>query len=134
VIAVDTNVLVRVLVDEPSQPEHIAAARSLVSEAGDVFVPLVVLVETVWVLETSYGLPKSDIVQALDHMLANTAFSLEEEQRCSAALRLFRESGADFSDCLILADCRSRDLQLYTFDKRLAKLAGAKPVLGDEVG
>ncbi len=127
-IAVDTNVLVRILVDEPSQPAQVIAARALASEAGEVFVPLVVLVEMVWVLESAYGLPKPDVVQALDHLLANAAFTLEEEQRCNAALRPFRESGADFSDCLILAGCHARELPLYTFDKRLAKLAGAKPV------
>lgn len=130
-IAVDTNVLVRVLVDEPSQPGHIAAARALVSKAGEVFVPLVVLVETVGVLESAYDLPKSDVVQALEHLLANAAFTLEDPQRCDAALRLFRESAADFSDCLILADCRSRGLPLHTFDKRLAKLDGVHQVIAD---
>jgi len=128
VIAVDTNVLVRIHVDEPSQPAQVTAARALVSDAGAVFVSLVVVVQTVWVLESAYGLPKSDVVQAMEHLLANAAFTLEEEQRCSAALRLFHESGADFSDCLILAGCQARELPLYTFDKRLAKLAGAHPV------
>lgn len=127
-IAVDTNVLVRILVDEPSQPVQVTAARALVSHAGTVFVPSVVLVETIWVLESAYGLPKSDVMKALDHLLANAAFTLEEEQRCNAALRLFRESGADFSDCLILAGCQARELPLYTFDKRLTKLTGAMPV------
>lgn len=41
-IAVDTNVLVRVLADDPGQPQQVAAARALVSEAGRVFVPTVV--------------------------------------------------------------------------------------------
>lgn len=127
-IAIDTNVLVRVLVDEPSQPGHIAAARALVGTAGDVFVPLVVLVETVWVLESAYGLPKAEVVNALEHLLANAAFTLEEEPRCNEALRVFRDSNADFSDCVILAACRSRGLQLHTFDKRLAKLDGAEQV------
>lgn len=127
-IAVDTNVLVRVLVDEPSQPDHITAARSLVSEAGDVFVPLVVLVETVWVLESAYGLPKADVENVLEHLLANGAYTLEDEPRCNDALGIFRDSNADFSDCLILAGCRSRGLQLHTFDRRLAKLDGAEQV------
>jgi len=128
VIAVDTNVLVRILVDEPSQPAQVTAARALASEAGEVFIPLVVLVETVWVLESAYGLSKSEVVHALDHLLTNGAFSLDRERLSAAALRLFRESGADFSDCVILADCRSRELPLHTFDKRLAGLPGAYQV------
>ena len=83
----------------------------------------------VWVLETAYTLPKADVVLVLEHLLSNAAFTLEEESRCHAALRLFRDSNADFSDCVILAGCRSRGLQLHTFDKRLAKLEGATPVV-----
>ena len=127
-IAIDTNVLVRILVDEPSQPVQVGAARALVSEVGEIFVPLVVLVEMVWVLETAYRQPKADVVHVLEHLLSNAAFTLDQEQLCSAALRLFRESSADFSDCLILADCRSRKLPLHTFDKRLAKLDGVHRV------
>jgi predicted nucleic-acid-binding protein len=103
---------VQILVDEPSQPEQVGAARALVSEVGKVFVPLVVLVEMVWVLETAYGQPKADIVNALEHLLSNAAFTVDQEQLCSTALRLFRELSTDFSDCLILADCRSRELPL----------------------
>ena len=59
--AIDTNVLVRIVVDEPSQPSQVIAARALASDAGEVFVPLVVLVEMVWVLESAYGLCKTDV-------------------------------------------------------------------------
>jgi predicted nucleic-acid-binding protein len=129
VIAIHTNVLVRVLIDEPSQAAHIAAARALVADARNVFVSQVVLVETVWVLESAYQLPKAEVLRALDHLLANAAFDLDEESRCAGAIRLFHESNADFADCLILATCRARGLDLYTFDKRLGKLDGAERVL-----
>ena len=127
-IAVDTNVLVRVLVDEPSQPKQVTAARALASAAGAVFVPLVVLVETVWVLEGAYGQPKAVVVGVLAHLLDNAAFVVERDQQSRAALALFRQSNADFSDCLILPGCRHRDLPLHTFDRRLAKLDGAQMV------
>ena len=128
-IAIDTNVLVRVLIDEPSQTAQITAARALVADARNVFVSQVVLVETVWVLESAYQFLKAEVLRALDHLLANAAFDLDEESRCAAAVRLFRESNADFADCLILTGCRSRGLDLYTFDKRLSKLDGAQRVL-----
>jgi predicted nucleic-acid-binding protein len=129
VIAIDTNVLVRVLIDEPSETQQITAARALVGDARTVFVSQVVLVEMVWVLESAYQLPKAEVLRALDHLLANAAFSLDEEARCAAAVRLFRESNADFADCLILTCCRERGLDLYTFDKRLSNLDGAERVL-----
>jgi predicted nucleic-acid-binding protein len=128
-IAVDTNVLVRVLADDPGQPQQVAAARALVSEAGRVFVPTVVQVETVWVLDSGYDLPKTTIIAALEHLETNQAFELEEPQRCRRALALFRTSNADYSDCLILAGCQARCLQLHTFDKRFSKLEGVTRVM-----
>jgi len=128
VIAVDTNVLIRVLVDEPSQPIQVTAARALVSEAGKVFVPLVVLVEVVWVLESAYGQPKAVVVGTLEHLLDNTAYVIERDQQSRAALALFQQSNADFADCLILAGCQHCNLTLHTFDRRLAKLDGAAVV------
>ena len=128
-IAVDTNVLVRLLVDEPSQPDQIRAARSLAMQAGVIHVSIVALVETVWVLESSYGIKKTRIMDVLSHLLNNEAFPLEAPSRCRAALTIFAETTADFSDCLILAGCSQVDLVLHTFDKRLARLNGARQIL-----
>ena len=127
-IAVDTNLLVRILADDPDQPAQVDAARTLASQAQQVFVPLIVQVETVWVLESGYGLAKETIVQALEHIEVNQAFVMQDEDLSHRALELFRSSNADYSDCFILCTCRARDLKLYTFDKRLSKLAGASPV------
>ena len=127
-IAVDTNVLVRIVADDPGQLTQVGAARALATRSKQVFVPLVVQVETVWVLESGYGLPRTAVAQVLEHLEMNRAFVLEDEDLCHRALELFRSSNADYSDCVILANCRTRDLKLYTFDKRLGKLTGAGPV------
>ena len=127
-IAVDTNVLVRILADDPGQPAQVQAARRLAGEAEKVFVPTVVQVETVWVLGSGYGLSKEAVVQALEHLEGNQAFVLETPDLCQRALALFRSCNVDYSDCLILCVSRAVDLELYTFDKRLGRLAGAAPV------
>ncbi len=124
-IAIDTNVLVRIVADDPGQPEQVAAARALASRAGEVFVPTVVQVETIWVLESGYGLAKATVVAVLEHLEHNQAFTLEEPERCQRALALFRQANADYADCLILTGCQARDLELHTFDKRLGRLDGA---------
>ena len=131
-IAVDTNVLVRILADDPGQPAQAAAARALLVEAGQVFVPTIVQVEAIGVLESGYGLPKQSIVDTLEHLEVNQAFVQEDDDLCQRALTLFRSANADYADCLILAGRRDRDRTLYTFDKRLARLAGAERVSVDE--
>jgi predicted nucleic-acid-binding protein len=128
-IAIDTNVLVRIVADDPGQPKQVAAARALASGAGQVFVPTVVQVEAVWVLESGYGLPKATIVAVLEHLETNQAFTQEEAERCQRALAMFRTTTADYADCLILAGCQARRLQLHTFDKRLSRLDGAARVV-----
>jgi predicted nucleic-acid-binding protein len=45
-----------VLVDDPGQKAQVAAARSQVKRAGQVWVAQIVQAETVWVLESAYGL------------------------------------------------------------------------------
>jgi predicted nucleic-acid-binding protein len=124
-IAVDTKVLVRILVEDLDQPAQTTAARELASRAKQVFVPLIVQVETVWVLESGYKLRKENVAQVLEHLEVNQAFILENEELCHSALELYRSSNTDYSDCIILTHCRTQDLNLYTFDKHLSKLAGA---------
>jgi predicted nucleic-acid-binding protein len=58
-IAIDTNILVRLLVDDPGQPEQVRAVRILAQKTGAVYVPTIVLVECVWVLDSAYHFNKS---------------------------------------------------------------------------
>ncbi len=123
-IAVDTNVLVRVLVDDPGQPAQVRAARAVLQKAGEVFVSQVVLVETVWVLETAYGLKRDDIIMVLDTLALNSAYVIEHEHRFIEAHALFRQDKADFADFIILAAAQNENSPLFTFDKRLAGSSG----------
>ena len=54
-IAVDTNVLVRLLINDPNSQTQVSLAKALLKRAGQVYVPQIVQIEMVWVLETAYG-------------------------------------------------------------------------------
>jgi predicted nucleic-acid-binding protein len=120
-IAVDTNVLVRALVEDPAQPRQVRAARARLAQAGEVFVPQVVQVETVWVLEAAHGLRKAEVVSVLEHLQNNTAFHLQNRERFDSALAEYAAGPADFADYLILAESRSCSARLLTFDQRLLR-------------
>ena len=120
-IAVDTNVLVRALVDDPGAPRQTAAARAKLKRAGEVFVPQVVQAETVWVLEAAHELNKSQVISVLEHLAENSAFDLQGRAAFEAALAEYRDGTADFADYLILAESRARKAALLTFDKRILK-------------
>lgn len=127
-LAVDTNVLVRILIDDPDAPAQCAAARRLAAEGGTIYVAQIVQVETVWVLEGPYRFSKSAIVGALNALANNAAFVLQQREAFAAALHEFNTAAADFADCLILAEARAGKVELATFDKKLGRLVGVRLV------
>ncbi len=120
-ITVDTNVLVRILVNDPKEAEQVNAARSCISKSGTIFIPQIVQVETVWVLCSGYKLKKKEVLTLLEHLVCNSTCFLEHEERFSDALAMYREDNADFSDHLILATARENNCEVVTFDKSFAK-------------
>lgn len=119
--AVDTNLLVRLLVrDDPKQVE--ASERFIAKGA---WVSLLVLQETTWVLERSYGLGRREVGLAIELLLEHESLTLESPNIIAPALADYRASNrVGFSDCLIVTVARAHGhLPLGTFDKRLSKLA-----------
>lgn len=126
-IGIDTNVLVRYLVrDDALQFER---ARRLinreVSSGEPVLVSLVVLMETEWVLRSRYELAKGAVVGAFSALLDAAEIHFEDEPSVEHAVYTWKDSAADFADCLINA--RNRRLgcrATATFDAKALKLAG----------
>lgn len=127
--ALDTNVLVRFLVqDDAAQGE--AAARLIHSgvEAGALlFVPVTVLLELEWVLRSAFGLDKASVLRTLFRLLGSFELGFESESAVELALAQYERSAADFADCLHAAlAAQAGEQPLWTFDKAAAKLDGAQ--------
>lgn len=123
---VDTNVLVRYIVaDDPAQFR--AAARFIEHECSSEepgFINRLVLAEFVWVLESSYKLPRLAIVSAIRVLLEAKQLSIENVEDARAAL-LDYEDGADFSDGLIsAANARLGCEYTATLDRKAARRNG----------
>ena len=126
-LGVDTNILVRFLVrDEEAQFER---ARKLIKReiaaGGSVFVSQLVLLETEWVLRSRYGLPKHQIIVAISGLLDAADVQFEDEPAVEEALFVWKDTAADFADCLIGA--RNRRLgcrATATFDAKASRLPG----------
>ncbi len=89
-IAIDTNVLVRVIVDDTGQPEQTRIARELVKNAQQVYINQIVQVEFTWVLAKVYKIGKIQLVSALEHFLNNPDYILQRADVFETALYLFR--------------------------------------------
>lgn len=129
-IALDTNVLVRIVVDDAGAVEQTRAAREIARKADRLFIAQVVQAELVWVLETAYRLDKAEVIKVLESLLNNQIVILQERRICAAALVDYRDGAADFADYLILHASIEQDALLMTFDKRLAKSPAARLLAG----
>ena len=125
-LGIDTNVLVRFLVqDDQAQFEK---ARKLIKRevaAGNkVLINLLVLMETEWVLRSRYAIPKSRILDVFSGLLEATDIQLEDEAVLEETLYTWKDTTADFADCLIGARNRRLNCRATaTFDAKAAKLS-----------
>ncbi len=123
----DTNVLVRFLVrDNEVQFEK---ARKLIKRevtAGRrVFVNQLVLMETEWVLRSRYIVPKNQIIEPMSALLDTADVQVEDEPAIEEALFIWKDTTADFADCLIGAKNRRLGCRATaSFDLKASKLPG----------
>jgi predicted nucleic-acid-binding protein len=127
--ALDTNVLVRLLVgDDPDQTRVARAAVAQAARASDpLFVPLTVVLELEWVLRVSYRYSKDQVMAAISALLEARELEFHEEGSVERALHYYREGGADFAECLHLGcAATAARIPLWTFDRRAARLPDAR--------
>ncbi len=121
-IALDTNALVRLLVED--DPEQAAAVRQLVLFAEENSIELLilpeVLLETVWVLESVYDCQRDEISRFLQVLMATSAFTVPDEAVIRIVVRQYRK-GMDFADALITSQAKKEKAwALFSFDKDLS--------------
>lgn len=123
-IAVDTNILVRLLTrDDPAQfaaVERLFAGNAIMLLTG-------VLVETEWVLRSRYRWPRQQINAIFADLLATHAIIADHPDAIRWALSRHAE-GADLADMCHVAQAVSAGAGSFaTFDQALATHAGQKP-------
>jgi predicted nucleic-acid-binding protein len=127
VIGLDTNALVRLLVaDDPIQAAQVRnfIERHCSTETPG-FIGCVVLAETVWVLESVYGMDRTDIARVVEQLLATPELLLQDHALVRASLDAFAKSSIGFTDMLIAEINRANGCDTTaTFDRKAAKFDG----------
>lgn len=120
--AVDTNVLVRLVIRDDAKQAGVAETFV----ADGVWVSQLVLAETMWVLRANYAFDAAGIAGTVEMLLNKKEVFLENADVVAAALDHFRRRPSlRFFDCLILEAARKAGhLPVGTFDKALATLDG----------
>lgn len=116
-IAVDTNVIIRFLVDDI--PREGNRARR-VFEENRIHLAESVLLESEWVLRAVYAFSREDISRAIRSLLRLPNVTVDDRAAITQVLDRF-DAGFDFADALHYV--RSAGLELKTFDKKLINKA-----------
>ena len=124
-LGIDTNVLVRFLVrdDEAQFEKANRLIKREVNAKEDLLVSLMVLLETEWVLRSRYGFAKGEITAAISGLLDAAEVRFEDEAAVEETLYVWKDSAADFADCLIGSHNRRLGCRATaTFDAKAVKL------------
>jgi predicted nucleic-acid-binding protein len=116
-IAIDTNVLVRLLVNDDAAQS--ASVRTLF-EKEEIWIGKTVLLETIWVLRAVYEVKDAAIVRAIESALGLPQVRVEDQGSVEQALAA-AANGIDFADALHVMSTPADARAFVTFDKKLAR-------------
>jgi predicted nucleic-acid-binding protein len=116
----DTNIIARfIMQDDALQSASVNRLFESFSKENPGFVPLICIIELVWVLRSARDAKPPEIVRVLETLLRVEDLIVERADLVWQALHLFARTNADFADCLIqrfshAAGCK----ETLTFDRK----------------
>jgi predicted nucleic-acid-binding protein len=122
----DSNVLVRYIIQDDAKQSQKATKliESLTVDAPG-FVSVISVVELGWVLTSCYGLTRGQLEQVFEALLRTKEIVIDRADHVLKALRVFKATTADLTDCLIERSAADAGCdRTMTFDVGAAKLAG----------
>ncbi len=117
-LAIDTNVVVRIITNDDAQ--QAAVARALL-ESENVFVGMTVLLESAWVLQSSYGFAPQSVVRLLRGFIALPQVSVGDRAALYAAFEWI-DKGMGIADAFHVVEARECTA-FASFDRSLTRRA-----------
>lgn len=129
-IGIDTNVLLRVLLDDDRE-QSARAVRLIktIRAEGPVVINPIVLAEAVWTLRRKLQGSREEIAPRIEQLLETDGFEVMFPEAARRALDGYRTGPADFADYFVAEinaeiGCRTT----FTFDKDAVKSPSYSPV------
>jgi predicted nucleic-acid-binding protein len=123
-IGLDTNVVARYIMQDDAAQSAIAnRLMESFSKDNPGFIPVICIIELVWVLRSARRANPQEIARVLETLLRIDGLIVERSELVWQALRQFAKTHADFADCLIqcFAHAAACDYTA-TFDRKAAAI------------
>ena len=122
--AIDTNILVRFLTgdDEKQAKKVYSIFKQAESNKAKLFVPLIVVIELIWVLESAYRISRLEILDSIYELSLMPILKFENLKAIQEFIPIAKENNYDLSDLLIAYSAKSKGCEkVITFDKKASK-------------
>ena len=122
--AIDTNILIRFLIgdDELQAKKVYTIFKNAESEKKELFVPLLVILETIWVLESVYEISRTEILDSISDLLLMPILKFGQQSALQQFVHSAQENKYDLSDLLIAYSAKTNGCEaVITFDKQASK-------------
>lgn len=122
--AIDTNILVRFLIgDDKQQAKKVYNIfKKAESEKDELFVPLLVVLELIWVLESVYEISRADILESIREFLLLPILRFEHKSVLQQFTLSAQANRYDLADLLIAHSAKMQGCEtVLTFDKKASK-------------
>ncbi len=123
-IGLDTNIIARyIMQDDALQSASVNRLFDSFSKENPGFVPVICIIELVWVLRSARDAKPFEIVRVLDTLLRVEDLIVERADLVWQALRTFARTNADFADCLIQRSAHAAGCdETLTFDRKAVSI------------
>lgn len=121
---IDTNILVRFLIgDNKQQAKKVYNIfKKAESEKDELFVPLLVVLELIWVLESVYEISRADILDSIRDFLLLPILRFEHKSVLQQFTLSAQANRYDLADLLIAHSAKMQGCEtVLTFDKKVSK-------------
>jgi predicted nucleic-acid-binding protein len=121
---IDTNILVRFLIgdDEQQAKKVYNIFKKAESEKDELFVPLLVVLELIWVLESVYEISRADILDSIREFLLLPILRFEHKSVLQQFTLSAQANRYDLADLLIAHSAKMQGCEtVLTFDKKVSK-------------
>ena len=124
---VDTNVVVRHFTGDP--PALARRATDYLGSGEVLLVPDLIVAEVVYVLESFYEAPRSQIADAIRALVAFDSIVVVDPALLLRAIELYEVERIDFADAYLVANAETTGIgRVASFDRDLDRLAGIERV------
>ena len=122
--AVDTTILVRFLSgdDEFQAKKVYTIFKNAESGKKQLFVPLLVVIEMIWVLESVYEISRAAILESISDLLLMPILKFDQQSALQQFVHTAQGNTYDLSDLLIAHSAKEKGCEvIITFDKKASK-------------